>query len=57
MVENTEEDLPFPAPKYSFVPDSASMAKITGDAKSELLTYLTLAEKVEESTDLGPRSC
>ncbi len=51
MVENTEEIYLFRA-EDSFVPDSASMAKITGDAKSELLTYLTLAEKVEESTDL-----
>ena len=28
------------------------MVKITGDAKSQLLTCLALAEKVEESSDL-----
>lgn len=51
MVEKAEEIFLFRA-KDCFVPDSEKMVKITGDAKSQLLTCLALAEKVEESSDL-----
>src|SRR5690606_17383049 len=51
MVEKAEEIFLFRA-EDCFVPDSEKMVKITGDAKSQLLTCLALAEKVEESSDL-----
>ncbi len=51
MVEKAEEIFLFRAEDF-FDPNSEKMIKITGNAKEELLTYLSLAEKVEESSDL-----
>lgn len=52
MVEKAEEIYLFSAEDF-FDPDSEKMFKVTGAAKRELLSYLALAEKVEENADLS----